>query len=204
MTNSKGTARRRRILFIQQDAKCFYCHREVIIEPTSDVKKREFVAVVEHYIPRHKGGKLKDCVLACTWCDKHKGMIPGPEFIELMADKMKDRDFVKAKTDIAQEAKARNVKLMNAHEPNLAGRRNGERLTPNRKLTAPQMGLGTRGPQLVKNYSYPKEFVPPKLGGVLGLPGNEGRDKFIQDWVEKTPAQIERDKFWESWTEKKK
>ncbi|MUT22325.1 HNH endonuclease [Mesorhizobium loti] len=60
----------RRKLYMRQDGKCFYCHRDLTTKKTG-----ELALTIEHRKAKMKGGTddLKNLVAACWHCNHHRG-----------------------------------------------------------------------------------------------------------------------------------
>lgn len=167
-----STAKTRARLHHKQNGKCFYCPR-----PVGVLSEQQNYPVLEHYIPRHQGGRR--VVLACQWCDKKKAMIPGPEFEAIIARHTTDagKPFDQVQQAISAECASINLKLHASYAPNI----NGRYVSPPRRFNAPSV-------ETIKVVPLPSQT----------LTGNSGRDKFIADWAKnhKTQAQLDREAFW--------
>lgn len=155
MPTKANNDRKRERAHRQQAGKCFYCSEFIGIYPASKGNP-----VLEHYIPRHKGGTKT--VLACQPCDKKKGMITGPDFEKLVNKYLTDGKLTeRGKQLLAMECKAINIQLQREYSPPL--------LKP------------FRGSVQIE----PIRVVPlPSQEGQFGLPGNSGRDAFQRKWAE--------------------
>lgn len=102
--------RRRKRLWEAQSGKCFYCERAL-----STRRGTELWPIIEHYYPRHSGwiGEKLKIVLACSFCDKQKGGLPGPEFHTIVRECIEDfSTWEKAAPQIAARAKIRNRNIL--------------------------------------------------------------------------------------------
>lgn len=70
--------------------------------------------VLEHYIPRSRGGRK--VVLACNPCDKMKGMILGPDFQTIISGMTLPGDApAQIRQKIAAHCKALNFSMQEKH-----------------------------------------------------------------------------------------
>ncbi len=179
--------RRRNRLMKAQEGKCFYCTREVHAAPQLD-KTRLLDPVVEHYIPRHAGGVGENIrlVLACHQCDKMKGMISGPDFEAVLAEFLSKHqgDYKKAQPFLAMHCKKLNGVLARQYPPGI---------TQDKPKPPPR-------PRIV--YDYPREYVGPKLGELLGRSmasaGASGKEAFIAEGESRRA--VAQGRHWESMT----
>jgi hypothetical protein len=190
---SAKSNRKRAKLHVEQQGRCFYCRFEIgvfVDDPGNPV--------LEHYIPHSLGGTR--VVLACQSCDKVKGMIQGPEFEAIIAGVVAGGEFTaKARQEIGRLCKIRNRDIQTKHEP----RRVGLIKTAQRTIQrAQRVGI------TVTDYPVLKAFTT--VGESARIPGNSGRDAFIEQWKGATYMNAitdgERphtgDRHYEGWTGK--
>lgn len=99
--------RKRQQLMSEQGGRCRYCGRMV------GSGGKDLFPVLDHFLPVSRGGRRKDLVLACHWCDNVKGMMHGADFLALvlMLTVEADVPFNNARGIIKRKAKAANRAL---------------------------------------------------------------------------------------------
>lgn len=68
----------RKYLFRRQRGRCFYCQRDMHIEPQDRLHHYDRMCTVDHVIPRSEGGPnhRSNYVGACHQCNNARGVIP--------------------------------------------------------------------------------------------------------------------------------
>lgn len=69
-------------LCAEQNYKCAYCYREMILEGPSNRRQKSNLATIDHVIPKSEGGPLsyENTVAACSKCNNKRQTIPALEF----------------------------------------------------------------------------------------------------------------------------
>lgn len=104
-TASKSGRRRDKIAE-DQGWRCYYCERKIGYDLSKSQRP-----ILEHFVPRHAGRirTAKRVVVACAFCDKAKGPMFGPEFMEIVRKAMSEsKNWDLAAQKIAGRAKTRN------------------------------------------------------------------------------------------------
>lgn len=157
-TISERNTRQREALHKSQGGLCHYC-RDPIGTYVGDAGD----PVLEHHTPRSKGGKRAHIVLACTPCDKRKGMMDGSEFSTLIATFRTSGPLTMgARIEIAKIAKARNLELQAQHG-----------------------GFRQQNPPPRKIPKQSAMLVHPVFQESAAEFGCSGRDEFIRQWHER-------------------
>lgn len=76
-------------LFDQQQGKCHYCQRDMVLE-AKHVARKDF-ATKDHVIPRCRGGKTtnENCVAACAGCNIMKGSMSYSNYMTMRQEFLK-------------------------------------------------------------------------------------------------------------------
>jgi 5-methylcytosine-specific restriction endonuclease McrA len=106
--NDRARAR----LMERQVGRCRYCERLL------NMGTRELLPILDHFVPRSRGGTRRDLVLACHWCDKTKGAMHGGDFLRLIYWETVGRGltFNQARSAINRKAKQNNRLMQQCNE----------------------------------------------------------------------------------------